>query len=472
MSHNSLEKSFAEGNKTAPPKNTGVEFDFGKTPVPKLFSGLFFPTLIGLLAGSILNIADGIFVGRGVGSNALAAVNIAAPIFLISTGISLLFASGVSVAAGVHLGRGENDKAKEKITLAFCAGSTLIFFIVLFAMVFPSSLCRLFGGSEELRPLVNSYLTWVAPGTAVYVAIIIGMFVIRLDGSPRFAMMMNVIMSATNILLDWIFVFPMNMGIRGAAIATSISTLPGLGMVVWYFMRGKKTIGLCSLKLSGKNIKEYLADILHMAKLGIPTFIAETAICCMIIVGNYMFMKYFREDGVAAFGVACYLFPLVFMFGNAIANSLLPIVSYNLGQNNGKRIKSVFRLSLFTGLACGMAISIAGILFGSEATGVFIDSSADAYRIGAHGLPLFSSEYVLFTLNVVIVGYLQGLEKFKPATVFMLLRGYILVIPAFVVLPEILGPDGLWVAVCVSEGITLVCEIIYFICRRKKGAVI
>lgn len=468
MSHNTLDKPVAKGEKTAPPKNTGGELDFGKTPVPKLFSSLFFPTLIGLLAGSILNIADGIFVGRGVGSNALAAVNIAAPIFLISTGISLLFASGVSVAAGIHLGRGETDKAKEKITLAFCAGTALIVLIALFAITTPSTFCKLFGGNEELRPLVNSYLSWVAPGTVLYVAIIIGMFVIRLDGSPRFAMMMNVIMSATNILLDYVFVFPLHMGIKGAAIATTISTLPGMGMVMWYFLRGKKDIGLCGLSLSGKKAKEHLADILHMARLGAPTFIAETAICCMMIVGNFMFMKYFREDGVAAFGVACYLFPLVFMFGNSIANSLLPIVSYNLGQNNLTRIRATFRLSLFTGLICGLTVSVAGILFGREATGIFLDTSTGAYKIGAHGLPLFSSAYVLFTLNIVIVGYLQGLGKFKPAALFMLLRGYILVIPAFLILPGIIGPTGLWIAVSVSEGISLVCEIFYLLRYKRK----
>lgn len=442
--------------------------DYGEMRVPRLFRKLFFPTLLGLISSVLLNIADGIFVGRGVGSDALAAINIAAPVFQIATGIALMFGSGVSVVAAVHLSKGNYKAANINVTQAFTVGLLLMGLALAVINVFPRQTAALFGGSDILYPMAHRYLVGVSPCLMFMVVNMVGLFAIRLDGSPNYAMAVNIISALLNIVLDYIFVFPLHWGIFGAAVATSISAFVGTLMVVWYFLRLSQKLRLYRPKFSSTAVKLTARNCGYMLRLGLPTFIAETAISCMMITGNYVFMHYLHEDGVAAFSVACYLFPMIFMFGNAIAQSSLPIVSYNYGLGKTGRIRQTLHLSV--GLACGLGLlmSLLGFLFSPQIVNLFIDISSPANAIGKAGMPLFLLTCLPFTLNVVLIGYLQSLERYRPATVFMLLRGFIVIIPSFTLLPVAIGWRGLWLAEPLSETITLAVLLFYLAWANKR----
>lgn len=450
-------------------KDNRDAIDYGTLNIPKLFGKLFFPTLVGLLSSVLLNVADGIFVGRGVGSSALAAINIAAPLFQISTGIALMFGSGMSVVAAIHLSKDNVKAANINMTQAFTVGLLLMSVVLVLINVFPRQTASLFGGSYLLFPLVHEYLVSVSACLLFLVINMVGLFAIRLDGSPNFAMAVNVTSAVINIFLDWLFVFPLGKGLWGAGIATSISSGIGSLMVVWYFAKKSKRLSLYRPKFSRKAIALTARNCGYMLRLGLPTFIAETALSCLMITGNYMFMHYLHEDGVAAFSVACYLFPMVFMFGNAIAQSSLPIVSYNYGLGNGQRVRQTLRLSVVLAFVLGLLMTVLGFTFGKQIVGLFITSSSSAYGIARHGLPLFLLTCLPFTLNIVLTGYLQSMERYHPATVFMLLRGYIVIIPCFIVLPSLIGIDGLWLADTLSESITLVIIIAYMLFTDTKN---
>ena len=163
--------------------------DFGKTDIPQLFSKLFVPTLMGLTFSALYNIADGVIVGHGVGSNALAAVNIAAPIFLISSSFSLMFASGVSIVGAVHLSQGNTKAACINTTQALTVPLIAMLALVAVMQFGARELCFLFGGSELLYPYVSDYLHWLGLYPIFQLIMIEGSFVLRLDGSPNYAMM-------------------------------------------------------------------------------------------------------------------------------------------------------------------------------------------------------------------------------------------------------------------------------------------
>lgn len=187
----------------------------------------------------------------------------------------------------------------------------------------------------------------------------------------------------------------------------------------------------------------------------------------MIITGNYMFIGRLHEDGVAAFSVACYLFPMIFMFGNAIAQTALPIVSYNYGKGNHDRIRQTLHISAGLSVGLGLVMTTVGILLAPQIVNLFIDGTSPANAIGHAGLPLFLTSSLPFTVNVVLIGYLQSLERYKAATFFMLLRGFVLIIPSFILLPELLGNTGLWLAETVAETLTLVVLIGFLLWKRK-----
>lgn len=437
--------------------------DFGKMSIGRLFFRLFIPTFLGLLFGALFNVADGIFVGRGVGSDALAAVNIAAPVYMFFTGLALMFGAGVSVVAAIHLSKNNDKAARICVTQALTVSVMLGAIMLLLIEVWPEQVSRLFGGSARLEPLVVDYLRYVAGGLLGCLVMLVGMFIIRLDGSPRYAMLTNIVPAVLNIFLDWLFVFPLQWGIKGAAFATSISEVLGMAMVLAYIFFRPNRLRLYRPKFSPTALRLTLRNVGYMARMGLPTLLGELALTCMMVVGNYAFIMHLGEDGVAAFSVACYLMPLVFMFGNGIAQSLLPIVSYNHGLGDEGRIRATLRVAMATAVGCGVGISLLVAIMSHVVAGLFLGDATVPLQLCEQGLPLFAAGFLFMTINLVLIGYEQSLEHARAATAFMLLRGFVLIIACFLLLPALMGTDGLWLAMPASELITL---LIIFLKRQ------
>ncbi|MBP5743252.1 MAG: MATE family efflux transporter [Paludibacteraceae bacterium] len=442
--------------------------DFGKTNIPRLFVKLFIPTVLGMLFNSIFNIADGIFVGKGIGSNALAAVNISAPLYTLSTGLGLLFGTGASVVAQIHLSRKNTKAANINITQALTIPSVLMCGIIVLIMVFAPQLNYIFGGSEKLEPLSVDYIRYVSPTFLFMIIMIVGMFIIRLDGSPKYAMLSNVIPSVLNIFLDWAFIFPLDMGIKGAAIATS--TAQGLGalMVLLYFVKKTKVISLYMPKFSRTSLRLTARNAGYMCKLGFATFVGEIAMSFIMMTGNYTFMSRLQEDGVAAFSIACYLLPIIFMFGGAIGQSVLPIVSFNHGLKNKARIYSTLKLALCLTATCGMFMTWLSVMFNDQLLMLFIDKGTRAFEIASSGLDYYSAGFLFISINLVMITFLQSIERSKIALVFMVLRGFVIVLPAFFILPSVIGDAGLWLSIPVAESAVTLLIAVYTVINRKK----
>ena len=281
------------------------------------------------------------------------------------------------------------------------------------------------------------------------------MMLIRLDGSPRYAMSVQIVAAILNIFLDWYMVFPLRLGIKGASMATSISCIVAGLMVVAYFIFFSDKLKFYRLRLSAKSLKLSIRNTGYMAKIGLATFIAELAIGVMMATGNYMFISYLGEAGVAAFSVGCYLFPLIFSISNAVAQSSQPIISYNYGAGQMGRVRQALNIALFTAVACGAAIS--ALMYGCSGilAGIFLDSAEPAYEIAKNGLPLLGLCALPFAVNITFIGYYQSCEKSARSIVYMLLRGIIFMVPGFILLPKLLNVPGLWLALPVSELLTL-----------------
>lgn len=441
--------------------------DWQKMDVVLLFRKMFVPTLLGMLLVSTINIADGVFVGRGAGSDALAAVNIVAPFFLITTGIGLMFGSGVSIVASVHLSQGRQKAANINITQAFMVSVLIMVALAVLIMAFPEKAANMMGCSDRLMPYVKDYMRWVIPSLPFGMLMSIGLFVVRLDGMPVYAMICNAVPAVVNIGLDYLFVFPLQMGIEGAALATGIAQVSGSLLIGLYLWKCAKTVHLYKLKFTIKSFRLTLRNVGCQMKLGAPSMIGELAIAFMMLTGNFVFIHYLGEDGVAAFSVACYCFPLVFMIGNSIAQSAQPIISYNNGMGLRQRVSQTFRLSITMAFACGLLAMLGGMVESPMIVSLFLPDTTVASGIAKSGLPYFSLAFLLFSLNLVYIGYFQSLERFKAAMLFMFLRGMLFVVPAFVLLPRVVGILGLWLAVPMSELLTLLA--IGFYVSRNKG---
>jgi putative MATE family efflux protein len=431
------------------------KIDFGKSRIDPLFNSIFYPTLLSMVFASLFTVADGIFVGQGVGSNALAAINIVSPLFLITTGISLMFGVGVSVVASIHQSQNNQKAANINITQAFEVATLLMAIIAIAVYFFRIPFLRLLGSSDALLPLCQDYLLPILPGCVCIVIQMIGAFVIRLDGSPKFAASLEVFPGLLNIFLDWLFVFPMQMGIAGSGIASSISCAAAAGMVVWYMFFQAQTVKICRLKLSLTSFYLTVRNVGYMARSGFSSMLGELAMSVMLLTGNYVFIRELGEDGVAAFSVACYLYPIVFMVNNSVAQSAQPIISFNYGAGNRYRVRRAFRVSLSTATVCGVLATTFLTLCAKPLVSLFLQAGTSAYEIAVGGLPLFAYSAIFFALNVAIIGYYQATEQNTRATLYMLFRGLIFLIPAFILMPKFIYPQGMWLAVPVTECMTL-----------------
>ena len=437
--------------------------DFSSIEISTLFRKLLIPTVLGMVFSAIFVITDGIFVGKGIGSDALAAVNITAPLFMITAGIGLMFGVGSSVVASIHLSQGKRRVASINITQALVFSTLLILIMSALCFYYIEPLAKLLGSSDRLLPLAVEYMAWYLPFLVFYEILNIGMFCIRLDGSPTYAMMCNAIAAILNIILDYIFIFEFGWGIMGAAFATSLGTVVGGLMTLIYLLKFSRSLHLCRIKLSIKSMMLTLRNVGYMIKLGSSAFISEASIACMMFLGNYVFIHYLGEDGVAAFSIACYFFPIIFMIYNAIAQSAQPIISYNFGAGQPDRVRKALHLAIRTALICGISFFIITVLCRQNIVSLFIDRSYAAFDIAVNGISYFGIGFIFFAFNMIGIGYYQSVERGQRAMIITLLRGVAFMLIGFLVLPKILGVPGIWLAVPFAELLTMLYIIgIYF----------
>lgn len=436
--------------------------DFKNEKIGKLFRSLFFPTLVAMVFNSLLNICDGMFVGHGVGPDGLAAINIVAPIFMLTIGIGLMFGFGASVIGSIRLSENNTKAARIIMTQAYISGTIIFAIIILCCFFFTEDILNLFGCNDRLLPYARTYLLWLLPGFFFFYLQSAGMMLIRLDGSPKYAMSVQVVAAILNIFLDWLMVFPLGMGIMGASIATSFSCVVGGCMVLAYFLFFSTTLKFYRLKASWKSFRLTLRNTGYMMRIGFATFLQEVAMGGMMITGNYMFLARLGEAGVAAFSVGCYLFPIMFSISNAVAQSSQPIISFSYGAGDQRRMFDALRLAIRTAVIAGLLISACMWVGAPLLTNVFLPSDSEAFQIAEHGLPLLGICAIFFSVNVTLIGYYQSIERVVRSTVYSLLRGLIFVIPAFLWLPSLIGDSGLWLSIPLAELLTMILIIILY----------
>ena len=444
------------------------DIDFGQVKVSRLFKKIFIPTLLGMVSWSLLTVADGIFVGWGVGGNGIAAINICYPVFLILTGFALMVGMGASVVASIHLSQNNVRAARLNVTQAIWFSTLVVSVAMILILLMPEHISYMLGASSTLMPMVRDYMVYLIPSGIMQMWSVVGLFVIRLDGAPKYAMWCNVVPAMANMFLDWLFIFPLGMGIKGAAIASSISTMVGGVMAFVYLAGYARVLKLDGVKMSVNSLTLAVRNIFYQCKIGFSALMGEVTMAFVLLAGNLVFMRYLGDAGVGAYGVACYYTPFVFMFGNSIAQSAQPIVSYSYGQGRWDRVYKTLSISVCVAVLSSIVSIVAFTLFPQHLVHLFIADSDPAAQIAIEGFPYFATGFLFFILNLVAIGFLQSIKRIAPATIFALLRGAVFLFPAFLLLPQVMGIKGMWLALPLSELLTFIVVVGYMFFKRSR----
>jgi len=444
------------------------EIDFGTLKVSVLFRKLFIPTLFGMLSISAVTVADGIFVGHGRRQRRHRRREYLRP-------AADAFPGGGADDRHRLFGRrlhssvaGEGQGGPPERHAGHDCRDTLTLLLSLLIVVFPDRTACLLGSSDRLLPLVKDYLLWFTPALVFQMWTAVGLFVIRLDGAPKLAMWCSVVAALLNVVLDWLFIFPLGWGVMGAAFATAISVSVGGVIVVVYLSFFARTLRFCPLKRSRKSLRLSLRNVGYQCRIGSSALLGEATLAMLMFVGNLTFMHYLGDDGVGAFGIACYYIPFVFMVGNAIAQSAQPIISYNFGAGVRERVIEAAQIALATAVVCGAVVTAVFIGSPRLLVGLFLDPATHAARIAIEGLPWFALGFICFIVNLTAIGYYQSLERVGIASGFALLRGFVFLVPSFLFMPRLCGTEGIWLAMPLSELLTALVILGVSLWRRQR----
>ncbi len=431
------------------------------SPIHTLFRRYFYPTLGGMLAVSLVTVTDGIFVGNGIGADGVAAVNLVWAPLMLFIGLGLMLGMGSSVAASIALAKGDVITAKRHVTQSMIVGFLAVSFVVSVMFISPAATVRILGASDTLTGVSIEYLVYILPGFLFDIFAMIGLFVLRVDGNPKLAMWCTLLRALVNIILDYILIFPLGMGIKGAAIATSLSYVVGAAVVLVYLTGYARSLRLLN-PINPASWKGWLNNLWLQCKIGVSGMLGEGVMALTMFLGNIMTMKYLGDAGVGAFGLICYYLPFVFLVGNSIAQGAQPIISFNYGYGDLQRVKSTERVAIKTAIISGLIMGALFLLGRYPLTDIFLSVESTAGNIAVSAFPYYALCAVPYIFNIASIGYFQSIGKAAPSIVFSLLRGPVFLIPSYLLLPTAMGVTGIWIALGVSELMTAVCICAYY----------
>ena len=431
-------------------------------PLKPLFLSYLFPAMVGMLLMSVNILVDGIFVSHGVGPTALAGVNIAVPIFSILLSISLWIGMGGATMYSISMGEGNKKRAHQLFTLSLIAMLAVVVTLITLLLLNLKDIAYIFGASDVTYPYVQEYLHVILLFGVFYTIENLLSIFIRNDGNPKLAMMGLITTSILNILLNYVFIFVLNYGVTGCALATAISTILGMSVLCLHFFRNESELKFVSKFFNWSDLKKIFA-------IGLPSFIVEASMAVMIILYNVTFLHYLGANGVTAYAMVNYIHTVLLTVFLGIGMALQPLVSYHHGARLIKRLTVLLKIGIGTALIFGLSTTIIATLFPSQLMALFGDSTMDIRSMAAQGFAHFAIGYVFLGINMVFAEFFQSIEKIRLATTIMLLRSIILFIPALILLPKYLGAQAIWWTFPVAEGIT---AILIFLYMKKKPKVI
>ncbi len=406
-----------------------------KEPIGKLLLKLALPTVAAQIINMLYNIVDRIYIGhiKGVGAMALTGVGVCMPIIMIVTAFAALVGNGGAPRASIFMGKGENDTAEK--TLGNCFTLQIIISVVLTAvlLIWNRDLLMAFGASENTIEYAVSYMNIYAVGT-IFVQLTLGMNAfITAQGFAKTGMLSVLIGAVANIILDPIFIFGFGLGVRGAALATIISQAASCTWVL-LFLFGKKTV----LKIRVKNMGLQKKIILPSIALGLATFIMQASESVISVCFNSSLLKYGGDIAVGAMTILTSVMQFAMLPLQGLGQGAQPIISYNYGAKNVKRVKNAFWLLLKVSLSYAVLLWAFIMIFPQGFAGMFT-SDPELLIFTKTALRIYTACLFLFGIQMACQMTFTSLGKAGSSIIVAVMRKFVLLIPLIYIMPVILS---------------------------------
>lgn len=428
----------------------------GEAPIGKLLLQYSVPAIIGMIVNALYNIVDRMFIGNipNIGSLAITGVGITMPIMTIILAFGMLIGIGATANISLNLGKGNRPTAEKLLGNAFTLSIIVGLAIAIVGTICANPILNLFGASENTLFYAKEYLHIILLGCTFNILSFSLNSTVRADGNPKMSSLTMVIGCGTNIILDYVFIFIFNLGVKGAALATIISQAITFFIILYYY-----TIGNSNLKLKVENFKLKKHLVTMTFAIGIAPFATQIANSLVQVIANNALKTYGSDLAIGAMTVISSL-NIVFMmpiFG--INQGCQPIIGFNYGAKKYKRAKETFKYA--TMAACVICIIGFTIIqcFPTQIISLF-NNDPKLTNLAMRGIRIYLLMMPIVGINIVATSYYQSIGKAKVSMFVSLLRQVILLIPFTIILPKFIGLDGVWAAGACADSLSVIITLI------------
>ena len=425
-----------------------------KESVSSLFRRYLIPAICGTMVTSIYVLADTIIIGKGIGIDAMAGLNIVLPLFNLFFGIGLLFGVGGSVLMSIARGKGNNEEGNRYFTTALLLNAITSIILTVILFLFMRPILYFLGATKVTMPYIENYAPYIIGGLCFFAFSTFLQSFVRNDGAPKLAMIAVISGGVLHIILDLIFVYPLDMGMKGAAIASVLGSVCTVLILVTHFLSKNNGLKLCF-----KNIS-YIT-VFNISKNGFSSFAVEIASGIVMFIYNIQILKYIGDIGVSMYGVITNTVIIVNCLCNGVNQAAQPIISVNYGAGFNDRVNDVKKIGLKTSFIICSAIAVIGLVVPDLFTYIFLNPNEEILKISKMAIRIYFLGFFAMGINVFIIGFFQSTIKPFLSLVICILRGCVLSILFVYLLPNILGVSGIWASMPLAEFITFIFVIIF-----------
>lgn len=433
--------------------------------------------MLGMLGVSCYILADTFFIANGVGAEGIAALNLVIPVIQIMNGLGLMIGMGAATRFSLTKATEREEVVNARATVALGLSVLLSLFFVATGLFFARPLSGFLGAEGDILDLAESYMRIITLFAPFFMLNFFIQCFVRNDRDPGLAMRGMVIGSLSNIVLDYIFIYPFGWGMEGAAIATVISPIVSLAVMSLHFTSGKNQFAFVNWtqlrrKLSSSCIREEMGTVMT---LGLPTFFSELSLGIIVLVFNYLLLSVSGTVAVSAYAIIANLSIVVTALFNGLAQGAQPLISFAYGEGGleesgePRDVRRLFRYGIVSSLVMAVVMYTGIVVFREPIAALFNnENNAELTRIAVQGLVLYFAAYPFIGLNIFISNSLSAINKPVQAFIITLLRGILLVIPVTLVLSYFFDMTGIWLSAPVFEALTAVVAVVFWK-KRHSG---
>lgn len=421
------------------------------------------PSMVMMVFMSLYTIADGIFVSRMVGSLALSSVNVVYPVANVVMAAGIMLATGGSAIIARKLGEKRRQEARENFTVIVLTGVLLGCGAMLLGNLLIEPLCRMLGATDLLMEYCKEYLRVILCFAPMCMLQMLFQSFFVTAGKPGLGLCLIVAGGVANVVLDYLFMGPLQMGIGGAALATGLGQCIPAAAGVFYFFFCRRELYFVKPKWN--------AGVLAGSCLnGSSEMVTNLSTAVITYLFNVIMLRLAGEEGVAAITVVLYgqfLFNALYL---GYSLGVAPVFSYHFGCKNKKQLERLYRISL--GFVAGSSLVVTVIALAGSGTmaGIFLERGTGPYELAGRGCFLFALNYLSAGINIMASGIFTALSDGKTSALISFLRTFVFIVAAALILPYFLGTDGVWLSIPLAETLTLAISLPLLISAfRKQG---